>query len=141
MGNWRRVWIVGTCDRNDVPKLKKSIVTNRETWEPFHPLAHYGSLAGLPMWAHEHINVVGNLAERNYTPEDVAETLRDIVKNVPSLYVDVHVGGDYESDECEATVACKAQKVTVTAPQTPAIPDIPPNQIQGNMMSAIMRSN
>lgn len=107
MGNWRTVNIEGSLDEADA-KAARLFVNTGEDWGRFHCLAYFGpSLCGLGPWIPSgggEIRAVGNLSERDYGVEDVAETLTKLVEVAPSLRVAVHCGGEYESTECIATV-------------------------------------
>jgi hypothetical protein len=117
MGNWMTVKIVGTCDKGDVPALRQAIDPGAD-YENFHCLSYVKySIASLPMWADEKINVMGNLAESDYNSEGVAEALDEIATCVSSLNVKVHCGGAYESKDCVATVTLASGKVTIGEPE------------------------
>lgn len=137
MGNWMTVRIVGTCDADDVPALRKAIDPGPD-YLNLHCLSGGSGVCGIGDWASADIDRVGNVAERDYTPEDVAEALGQIVKAVPSLTVKVHCGGDYESKDVVATVICEGGKVTVGEPEEKAIPEIPKSQMRANFMSQLM---
>jgi len=92
-------------------------------------------LCGLGKWPRVKINRVGNLAERDYSVESVAETLRKVVEHAPGLDIKIHCGDDYEKDNCVATVICKDGKVEVVAPEIGVIPDIPEEQMKSNLYS------
>jgi len=136
MGNWTTVHISGACDKEDVSALKKFVNTG-DDWSKFHCLCNSGGLCGLGDWATETISASGNLAERDFSASDVKEAIEDALKKAPSLTLKVHVGGDYESLECVATVNCKDGEVTIDEPEIKEIPSISQGQIQGNLMKAI----
>ncbi len=103
MGNWRTVTITGTCDQEHVAALRKALDPGRD-YSNFHPLV-CGGIAGLPNWAATSFNVTGNLAERGYDAEDVAETFTEkLLPVAPSLTCKVHVGDNNEAANCIATV-------------------------------------
>lgn len=103
MGNWRTVHLIGTCDPAEVETIRTLLIP--DGWYlNFGPLSITQGLCGLGDWPAETINSSGNLAERNYTPSDVAEHLRGLVTFAPSLQLIVHCGGDYESTRCIATL-------------------------------------
>jgi hypothetical protein len=133
MGNWTTVHISGTCKTEDLPALRKAVNTG-DDWDAFHCLCNTGGLCGLGDWTGETMSAIGNLAERDYDVEDVAEQLKELAKVAPSLNLKVHVGGDYESLDCVATVICKDGVVTIKE-----LPSIPQGQIEGNLIKALMR--
>jgi hypothetical protein len=140
VGNWRIVQIVGSCAVEDVPALVKEIMwDSRRERQPFYCLSHTGGLAGLPMWVGEAINAVGNLAERNYGPEDVATDLENLAQVAPSLLVKVHCGGDWESQDCIATVVLENGIVAVEEPEIVRIPDPPEGQWRANLFEQLER--
>ena len=136
MGNWRRVQIVGHCSRNDIIALSKALDPGKD-FENYHCLVN-GGLCGLPMWATESINAVGNLAERNYTPKDVAEQLKELALIAPSLSVKIHCGDNYESETCVSTVKLDDGKVEIMPPEIEKIPEIPEAQIAANFIEQLM---
>lgn len=140
MGNWRTVKINGSCSAQDVPALRKAIIYDYRDPDDkieFHCLMHTGGLAGLPMWAGEAINAVGNLAERDYTPDSVREALEKLSKVAPSLAVKVHCGDDWEENNVIATVTLVDGKAIVGDPEIELLPEIPPGQVRNNLISAL----
>lgn len=136
MGNWRRVQIIGTCDESDVRPLRVALDPGRD-YSNFHPLV-CGGICGLPNWAKPEIAVVGNLAERGYDADSVAETLTDLAKTAPSLRVKVHCGSDYEDAPCTATVTLGEDGVAIVGPpEVEAIPDLDEGQMHRNMLAQL----
>lgn len=136
MGNWRRVQIVGTCAAADVQKLREALKPGHD-YENFHCLVN-GGMAGLPNWAAEKINAVGNLAERGFTPQSVAEQLLKLLAIAPSLDVKVHCGGDYEADTCINTVVANAAPiVAVLEPEVATIPEVSAEQMTKNIYAQL----
>lgn len=141
MGNWTTVNITGTCEKEDVQALSDEINAHKQNddWDKFHCLCNTGGLAGLGDWSGETISAVGNLAERDYSADSVAEKLSEIVKSVPSLDVVVNVGGDYESLDCIASVVCKDGKVTIEEPRVERLHEISETQVHANLMKALQQ--
>jgi hypothetical protein len=111
--------ITGTIAPVDMPAAKTFVGTDEDR---FHPLRNYSfSICGLGDWTAERIEACGNLSERDYTVEDVAATLRDMVAVVPSLRAKVHCGGDYESEDCVATITVADGVVSVGPPEVPKV--------------------
>src|SRR6185436_9864823 len=136
MGNWRTVFIEGMIDPADTRAAvnfidigvsdDRGLVRDWDSpsaWDRFHPLCYAGlSICGLGLWVHEGvptIRVFGNLAERDYAVEDVAETLRELVAAAPSLDVVVHCGGEHEDTQVVATITTSGGVVEVLPPQVP----------------------
>lgn len=138
MGNWTTVKLEGSCSAEDLPALRAAVNTG-DDWEAFHCLCNTGGICGLGDWTGTEIDAVGNLAERDYDKDDVAEQLRELVKVAPSLKVDAHIGGDYESKECVATVICDGGRVTIEPPRIQEIPEISQAQMQSAFLEAILR--
>lgn len=138
MGNWTTVKIEGTCGEEDVPALKRAVNTGNN-WDEFHCLCNPNSICGLGDWAGTQIDVVGNLAERDYDKHDVQEQLQKLLKVAPSLCVRVHVGGDYEDKQCVATVICEDGKVTIEPPRVQTIPEISVAHMMAGMINALAR--
>lgn len=137
MGNWTTVNMVGKCAPEDVKNIK-GFINYDDDWEKFNCLSNTGGLCGLNDWADEKISVIGNLAEQDYSTDDIKEALDEIVKLAPSLELKVHVGGDYESLDCIATVEAKEGVVEVKGPEIEKLMEIPSAQINGNLLSTLM---
>lgn len=122
MGNWRTVHIIGSCDPAEIGALEERLCVDYmgddgfENWGPLS-WSPSGSLCGVNSWVAPTMNTVGNLAERDYVPEDVADELRRLVEVAPSLTLLVHCGDDWESTECVATIVVAGGNVTVEDPQ------------------------
>ena len=138
MGNWRRVKIEGFCDASEVRDLAKALDPGKD-FENFHCLCHTGALCGLPNWASEMIIAVGNLAERDYDQQDVADALNELVVLCPSLDVRVHVGEENESKDCVATVTAKNGEVVIEDAQLFQIPDLNPQTVGNNLFSHLTK--
>ena len=136
MGNWTTVHIKGTCKNKDIQKLKKALDPGKN-YENFHCLV-CGGICGLPNWARESIDVVGNLAERDYSSNDVANQLKELSKIAPSLSVDIHCGGDYESKDCVNTIRLKNGKIKILPPQEKQIPEISLENMKANLLDQLM---
>lgn len=137
MGNWTTVQMIGKCDSKDIPALKNAVCIG-DDWDKFHCLAHtMTSLCGLNNWVSEDINKSGNLSERDYDADDVAEVLSGIIKTVPSLTLKVHIGGDHESLDCVATVTCESGEVSVGEPEIKTLPKMSEAEMMGNMSAAL----
>lgn len=120
MGNWMKVKIEGSCKAEDVANLEKAIDPG-EGFENFHCLSSTKGILSLPMWATEKISAVGNLAERDYTVEDVANQLKELAKVAPSLAVQIHCGGDFESPDCVATITLDEGNISTGDPEIETI--------------------
>lgn len=145
MGNWTTVNITGTCNKKDLPALKKAVNSYNDSkllhkyglgdWELFNCLSNTGGLCGLGDWTGETIYAIGNLAERDFTTNDIAEQLEKLVEIAPSLNLKIHVGGDYESLDCISTIECKDGQVNILEPEISTILEIPQEQIQNKFIS------
>ena len=131
MGNWIRVKIEGTCDAADVAALMKALTLEKD-FSNFHCLIS-GGIRGLPNWAAESIEAVGNLAESGYIEEDVADTLEELAEIAPSLHVRVHMGDDNEGSKCVATVRLREGKSYIVDPEIEEIPEIDQEQMLENL--------
>ena len=133
MGNWMTVNIKGICGIEDLDALRKALEHGKD-YENFHCLVG-GGICGLPNWASKEINAVGNLAERDYSVQDVAEQLEKLHKIAPSLLVDVHCGGANESKICQKTVRLLPEgKVEIVGALQPEIPELDKDVMAKNMM-------
>jgi hypothetical protein len=134
MGNWRTVNMIGSCETSEIAALRSACLYG-DDYENFHALAFdsQGTICGLNDWVDTDINVIGNLAERDYSPEDVAETCKKLVEAAPSLILKIHCGGDYESKKCIATIIVKNKEVSVQDPEIETIMDMSEEHIQGRL--------
>lgn len=148
MGNWRTVNIVGPMNPADADALRTHLgypgywkdVDNDPAWQRFGPLSFckdQPSLCGVNDWPAVAMDRAGNLAERDYDPEDVAATLRDLLAVAPSMDLKVHCGGEWESLECVATATVHEGAVTVGPPEIPELKAMSDEQGQLNMLRAI----
>lgn len=138
MGDWRTVNIIGSCDPSEVERLRSVLAYdfNGPTDQKFYALGHStpGSVCGLSAWPAATIRAVGNLHERDYDPEDVAEELRELVGVAPSLRVMIHCGGPNESLECVATIVVGEDgTVGLLPPAVVSIEPISEEQMRSNM--------
>lgn len=132
MGNWRTVHLQGSVSVDDHPALVKYLHEGYES--PEWGCLHSGGLFGLQNWARMNAEdegkrvkfwSYGNLGERDFTPEDVAEAVRRIKDQVaPSLIVRIDCGGDYEDLDCVATVLVGEDgTVAVLPPMVDRLPE------------------
>lgn len=141
MGNWRTVMISGSVAADEVPALLAAVRYTDKDWDNFGPLA-YGqtpSLCGLHDWVRPTVQAAGNLAERDYGPEDVAEHLRKLLAVAPSLRVKVHCGADWEKPECVATVTVSRGAVTVGPPEVETVHGVSESESTGRLMGYLFR--
>lgn len=124
MGNWRTVNITGKIDKAHAGLLRQYLVDaikaprEDERWDIYPFVISEGS-CGLWDWVQPNgkINAVGNLAERDFSNDDIEKALRIIANAFPTLTLTLHSGDDYESLNCTATfyvmsgecVRCKPQ--------------------------------
>lgn len=142
MGNWRTVYIIGKCRADEVDALRQAVCIDfHKEWDRFHCLCYSGpSLCGLTNWPAERINAVGNLAERDYSVEDVAASLRNLIKIAPSLDIKIHCGGDWEAKQCIATVQGAGGKVAILEPEITILPAISEIQMLGQFFRAVTQA-
>lgn len=147
MGNWRTVNMTGTMSAADAAKLRRlldegdwrapsAVPDNADclSFSSTHP-----GLCGLGDWPAEAVNRSGNLAERDYTVMDVQIALESLVRVAPSLLLTVHCGGDYESDECVATIRVGEGLVRTGPPEVERIDPPSPAQMNANLWRNLLR--
>ncbi len=152
MGNWRTVNIEGTMSASDAATLRSLLNYGYDGmpdeaycrhWE--QPWACLGfnsrrpGLGGLGCWPAETVSRCGNLAERNYGVEDVAGALRALLPYAPSMLLKVHCGGEWESQECVATVSVGEGLVAVGEPERETVDRPSEGQLMANLMKNLMR--
>lgn len=136
MGDWMTVSMRGTLAPEEVPAAE-TFLTLLPDWSNFGPLSYGPGLCGLGRWAQPLIEADGNVAERDYSPEDVAETLTELVAVCPSLRLKVHYGGSYESTACVATVTVLDGAVTVGAPEVAVLPGVDTGLAMARLMALL----
>jgi hypothetical protein len=145
MGNWRTVIVEGTCAEHDVAPLREFLDGDWRGPKGDAALTSYGpltmstGLCALGKWPAATILASGNLAERDYTPEDVAEHLRRCAEVAPSLTVKVHCGGEWEADECVATVHLHDGVVHIGPPERTHVVGVSEDALRGRLLDALLR--
>jgi hypothetical protein len=132
VGNWRTVNIMGTMSAEHAALLREALdygdyaLTGKMppgadclAFSSVHP-----GLCGLGAWPAENMNRCGNLHERDYSVQDVAEALKVLVLFAPSMLLKVHCGGEYESQTCVATISVGEGLVVVGKPERETV-DVP----------------
>ena len=153
MGNWMTVNLVGTMSAQDAEAVREYLgypdisryrpgsgIAADPAWNHFGPLSFCRdrpSLGGIGDWPAPVMNRAGNLAERGYTVQDVAETLRELLPLAGSMLLKVHCGGDYESLECVATVSVGEGLVAVGKPEVERIEPMGEAQATLNVLRAL----
>jgi hypothetical protein len=146
MGDWRTVNVVGTMSEQDAAVLRKHLGYSWDRHDPamehFGPLSfnrEHPGLAGLGDWPAPQMNRCGNLAERDYSVDDVAMCLRELVRIAPTMLLKVHCGGEYESQECVATISVGEGLVVIGAPEVATVSPAPEEQVRENLLRNLMR--
>jgi hypothetical protein len=96
-------------------------------------------LGGLGAWPAETVSRCGNLHERNYSVQDVARALEALVHVAPSMLLKVHCGGDWESEECVATISVGEGLVVVGKPERATVDAPSEGQVMGNFFRNLLR--
>lgn len=145
MGNWRTVNVVGTMTEQDAAALRRYLgYSLRDLHDPatlrFGPLSFdrdQPSLCGIGDWPAPAVNRAGNLAERDYSVESVAEHLRELLTVAGTMLLKVHCGGDWESAKCVATVSVGEGLVVIGKPEVEQIRAISDEQATVNLLRAL----
>lgn len=146
MGNWRTVNITGTITESDIPALRERLgYSHRRGFlseQQFGPLSFNidrPSLCGINDWVRPQVSAVGNLAERDYTPEDVRAELQELLAIAPSMMLVVHCGGDWESEECVATIRTGEGLAVLLPPEVERVEPVSDAQAGFNLMRNLYR--
>lgn len=144
MGNWRTVNIQGTIDPKHIGVLKNTLnidIDNDDEnfdWDPLCYSARHPSLCGLNEWIErEQISAIGNLFERDFSVEDVADHCRELIKVAPSLNILIHCGGEYEDLDCVNTIVVKGGGVFIDPPHVQRLMEQPAGQAMWNIMQIL----
>ena len=134
MGNWRTVSIEGSIAPEHVAALKAALRWDMDDLdaEPGPgPLSFYPSLGGLGPWPAPEVKAGGNLFERDYSVESVAEHIRHVVlPAAPSAALKVHCDDDWEDTTCIATITVADGQVTVGDPEVETVSGVGSAQFQ-----------
>jgi hypothetical protein len=150
MGNWRTVHVTGTMSAADAaalremldwgdylsPRSGRDIPLDAECLS-FSSLSP--GLCGLGDWPAERMDRSGNLHERDYSVADVHKALEALVHVAPSMLLKVHCGGEWESDECVATISVGEGLVVTGKPEVEKIAGPPQEQMMANLMRNLLR--
>lgn len=145
MGNWRTVNVTGTMTGGDAALLRHQLGYSFKdgpddpAWKRFGPLSFsrdQPSICGLNKWPAPKVARAGNLAERDFSVDDVAECLRDLVNAAPSMMLTVHCGGDWESLDCTATIRVGEGLVVVGKPEVKHLAEIGDTQMLLNFLTS-----
>lgn len=146
MGNWRTVNITGAIAEAEIPALRERLgYSHRRGFlseQQFGPLSFNidkPSLCGINDWVRPQVSAVGNLAERDYTPEDVRDELQELLAIAPSMMLTVHCGGDYESEECVATIRTGEGLAVLLPPEVEKVQGVSDEQAGFNFMLNLLR--
>lgn len=151
MGNWRTVNMTGTMSERDAAALRQYLGYSHRfiasgakrdpAWDRFGPLSFnrdQPSLCGLNDWPAPEVNRIGNLAERDYSVEQVAEHLRELLTVAGTMLLKVHCGADYEVLDCVATINVGEGIAAIGKPEVAKIEEIPDVQAEANLLRALM---
>lgn len=130
LGNWRIVQVKGNIkDRVDRHFIREYLYTLSMHGRQFKSEAYlkenvfflqmYENVGqGLGMWIHENgkINGCGTLYERGGTVEGLRDEISILAKKFDSMELVMHVGEDFQSHKCEASIIVKDGKATISAP-------------------------
>jgi hypothetical protein len=145
VGNWRTVNMTGTMTGEDAALLRAYLgYSFRERNDPamkrFGPLSfcrEQPSICGLNAWPAPEVARSGNLAERDYGVDDVAEHLRELVAVAGSMMLTVHCGGERESLDCVATIRVGEGLVAAGKPEVERLAEIGDEQMLRNFMTSL----
>lgn len=131
MGNWRTVNIHGKISKCEAKELIETLSEDKGWYTPASCFTMGRSICGLNQWVKNDgsINAVGNLAERDYTNDDIESGLRFLAEKFPSLTLTLHSGSDFESLDCSATFHVENGIVTRCAPEISVLREITPMSI------------
>jgi hypothetical protein len=148
MGNWRTVNIAGTMSAADAARLcdlldwgdyaDRDRDVPREAECLSFSSAHPG-LSGLGAWPDTTMDRRGNLHERDYTVEDVHRALEALVVLAPSMLLKVHCGGEWESEECVATISVGEGLVVTGKPERDTVAGPSVAQMHAHLLTNLLR--
>lgn len=132
--------IEGTCDEAEVVALKAAVNIGQD-YDRFHCLCNTGaSLCGIGDWASRSMSQTGNLAERDYSVKDVADTLETLLAAAPSLKLKVHCGGEREDKTVINTITVADGAVTIGPPEKGLLPERSEADMTGRFLNAILEA-
>lgn len=141
MGNWITVNIKGKVNKEEAKQLIEWLTVDKQTYSSMaeeqlgvYYLQISRGVFGLRQWVKEDgtINSLGNVYERDCEASDLYSEVQSLCKRFKSLELTVHIGGDYESTKCVATIVGNKDKVELLEPQIENLGEISADQIKGN---------
>lgn len=142
MGNWRTVDIRGHMNPVAAKEMIEEL-TYDDDWSKWDTdaacLMMNRSLCGLNQWVNDDgtIDVVGNLAERDFDNDDIEKALVFLAFKYPSLELTLHSGSDWESKVCSATFHVKNGKVERCTPEVANIREISDDLMLSRLIGAL----
>jgi hypothetical protein len=121
MGNWRTVNIIGTFDPAEVEAARRHLTVDEDAYENVGPLSISSGLAALGDWPAPSVAATGNLYERDYSVQDVANHLWTLLAVAPKTQLKIHCGNDWESTQCVATITVADGTVRVADPEVSSV--------------------
>lgn len=146
MGNWITVNIEGKVNKDEAKEMLEWLTVDRQTYSSIaeeqlgvYYLQISQGVCGLGDWIKEDgtLSGIGNVFERDCEPQDLLNEAQVLCKQFKSLELTVHVGGDYESTECVATIIGNKDKVELLEPQIKTLGEISTDQMQNNLLKAL----
>ena len=145
MGNWRSISMSGTIAAAEVEPLRARLAYSYDRpdgFDNFGPLSfstERPSLCGIGCWPAAQVNAAGNLAERDYSPEDVRAELERLLEIAPSMILVVHCGGDWESEQCVATIRTGEGLAVLMPPEVEKVTGPSEAQVMGNLVANLYK--
>lgn len=144
MGNWRTVRIIGTMPADQVDALQRALCIDwraiGEEWPEFKPLCYsrIPSVFGVGAWPAAKINAFGNLSERDFSVQAIADHAGELLAIAPGLAIKIHCGGEWETRECVATITVDQNGAQVGRPEISELPEFTEADIKRRTQSAIL---
>lgn len=146
MGNWIIVNMEGNVSKEEVNELIKYLKVDKSTYSSLaeeelgvYYLQVSSGICGLGEWINEDgsISAIGNVYERDCEPEDLFNEVKALCGKFKSLDLTIHVGGDYESISCVATIVGNSERVEKLPPQIAELGEISSDSMKDNFLKAL----
>lgn len=146
MGNWITVNMKGKVNKEEAREMVEWLKFSRETFSSIaeeqlgvYYLQIITSVCGINNWvgADGNINVTGNVFERDCETEDLFNEVKALCNKFKTLELTIHVGGDYESTKCVATIVGNNERVEKLPPQIEELGEISSDNIRENFLQAL----
>jgi hypothetical protein len=151
MGNWRTVNMEGRVSREQAADMIKYLTIDHsdftdEEWDalndfPIEYFQMHRSLCGINQWVGEDgaINKKGNLSAKSPSEDDVLRELQHLAQKYDTLEMLLHMGGNYESEECVSSFIAKGGRVEQVKPLVDTVECVSQEEANARILKFLLK--